>query len=191
MPLAISNSDLQLLLFEADAEARRLVRRLRLSRAELDDIRQDLLVDLIARLPAFDRERGSLGAFAGVVLRNHATRIAARIKRERAAFGAVPVSLDEEQPGRDGGTRGELTAEEDGLSAWLGQPVDAFAEVERRLDVERGLGLLDRRNGALCAALAHTTVESLAAQGRGSRSGLYRRLEEIRLALMAHGLEAA
>jgi RNA polymerase sigma-70 factor (ECF subfamily) len=51
--------------------------------------------------------------------------------------------------------------------------------------------LLDRRNGALCAALAHTTVESLAAQGRGSRSGLYRRLKDIRLALMAHGLKAA
>lgn len=191
MPHQISRSDLQLLLLEADAEARRVMRRLRLPRAELDNIRQDLLVDLIARLPAFDPERGSLGAFAGLVLRNQATRIAAKIKREREAFGAVPVSLDEEQPGRDGGTRGELTAEEDGLSAWLGQPVDAFAEVEQRLDVERGLGTLDPRDGALCAALAHTTVESLAAQGRGSRSGLYRRLKEIRLALMAHGLKAA
>ncbi len=191
MPLAISNSDLQLLLFEADAETRRLVRRLRLSRAELDDIRQDLLVDLIARLPAFDRQRGSLGAFAGVVLRNHATRIAARIKRERAAFGAVPVSLDEVPPGGNGATRGVLTAEEDGFSAWLGQPVDAFAAVEQRLDVERGLGTLDLRDGSLCAALAHTTIERLAAQGRGSRSTLYRRLENIRLALMAHGLEAA
>lgn len=191
MPLAISASDLQLLLFEADAEARRLVRRLRLPRAEIGDIRQDLLVDLIARLPAFAPERGSLGAFAGLVLRNQATRIAAKIKRERAAFGAVPVSLDEEQPGRDGGTRGELTAEEDGLSAWLGQPVDAFAAVEQRLDVERGLGTLDPRDGSLCAALAHTTIERLAAQGRGSRSTLYRRLENIRLALIAHGLEAA
>jgi len=191
MPQTISASDLQLLLLEADSAARRLVRRLRLPRAELDDIRQDLLVDLLTRLPAFDPERGSLGAFAGLVLRNHATRIAARIKREREAFGAVPVSLDEEQPGRDGATRGAIMAEEDGLSAWLGQPADAFAAVEQRLDVERGLGTLDPRDGALCAALAHTTVESLAAQGRGSRSGLYRRLKDIRLALMAHGLEAA
>jgi|SRR5579884_50316 len=191
MSHAISAAELKLLLFEADAQARRLTCRLRLPRAELDDIRQDLLVDLIARLPAFDPERGSLGAFAGLVLRNYATRIAAKIRREREAFGAVPVSLDEEEPGRDGGTRGELTAEEDGLSAWLGQPVDAFATVERRLDTERGLGALERRDGALCAALAHTTVESLAAQGRGSRSSLYRRLKDIRLVLMAHGLEAA
>lgn len=191
MQSPISQADLQTLLHEADIAARRLIRKLRLSKEDLVDVRQDLLVDLIARLPAFDRERGSLGAFANVVLRNHATRIAARIKRERAAFGAVPVSLDEVPPGGNGATRGALTAEEDGLSAWLGQPADGFAAIEQRLDVERGLGLLDRRDGALCAALAHTTIERLAAQGRGSRSTLYRRLEEIRLALTAHGLKAA
>lgn len=191
MQSPISQADLQTLLHEADIAARRLIRKLRLSKEDLDDIRQDLLVDLIARLPAFDPERGSLGAFAGLVLRNHATRIAAKIKRAREAFGAVPVSLDEEQPGRDGVARGELIAEADGLSAWLGQRVDAFAAIERRLAVGRGLGLLDRRDGALCAALAHTTIERLAAQGRGSRSTLYRRLRDIRLALMAHGIEAA
>jgi DNA-directed RNA polymerase specialized sigma24 family protein len=191
MPHAISPSDLQLLLLEADSAARRLVRRMRLPRAELDDIRQDLLVDLIARLPAFDPQRASLGAFAGVVLRNYATRIAAKIERERETFGTTPVSLDDVLPGRDGATRGELVADEDGLSAWLGQPVDAFAEVEQRLDVGRALGALDRRDGALCAALSHATIESLAAEGRGSRSGLYRRLKEIRLALTAHGQRVA
>lgn len=190
MPHAISASDLQLLLLEADGAARRLARRMRLPRVELDDVRQDLLVDLIARLPAFDPQRGSLGAFAGVVLRNHATRIAAKIRREREMVGPTPVSLDEVLPGRDGAARGELIAEADGLSAWLGQPVDGFTEVEQRLDVERGLGTLDRRDGALCAALSHATIESLAAQGRGSRSGLYRRLKEIRLALTAHGQRA-
>ncbi|HXF88169.1 MAG TPA: sigma factor [Xanthobacteraceae bacterium] len=191
MPHTVSASDLQLLLLEADTQARRLIRRLRLPRAELDDIRQDLLVDLIARLPAFDPQRGSLGAFAGVVLRNHATRIAAKIRREREMVGPTPVSLDEGLPERDGVARGELIAEADGLSAWLGQPVDGFAAIEQRLAVERGLGTLDPRDGALCAALAHTTIERLAAQGRGSRSTLYRRLEDIRLALMAHGLKPA
>ncbi|TCT10523.1 RNA polymerase sigma-70 factor (ECF subfamily) [Tepidamorphus gemmatus] len=191
MQSPISHADLQTLLHEADIAARRLIRKLHLSKEDLDDIRQDLLVDLIARLPAFDRQRGSLGAFAGLVLRNQATRIAARIKRERAMFGTAPVSLDEVVPAHDGATRGELVGEEEELSAWLGQRVDGFAAIEQRLAVERGLGLLDRRDGALCAALAHTTIERLAAQGRGSRSTLYRRLEHIRLALTAHGLKAA
>ena len=50
----ISPPDLQVLLLEADVAARRLCRKLRLSRDELADLRQDLLTDLIARYPAFD-----------------------------------------------------------------------------------------------------------------------------------------
>ncbi|GAB4119068.1 MAG: hypothetical protein Kow00104_01260 [Rhodothalassiaceae bacterium] len=191
MPDSISRSDLQILLREADSAARRLVRKLRLPRADLDDVRQDLLADLIARLPAFDPARGALGAFAGIVLRNHATRIAARVTRERRMYGAVPVSLDEILPGSDGATRGDRVAEDEGLAAVLGQPTDAFADVDRRLDVERGLGALGPDDGVLCAALSRTTIDRLAAQGRGARSSLYRRVRDIRLALIAAGIVAA
>ena len=183
--------DLQTLLHEADPAARSLTCRLRLPRADLEDVRQDLLVDLIARLPAYDAERGSLGAFAGVVLRNQTTRIAAKVIRQRRLHGAVPVSLDEPVPDSDGLTLGDLVAEEDGLTALLGQPVDAFAEIDRRLDVERALGGLGRADGRLCAELSRATADRLAASGRGARSSLYRRVKDLRLALTAMGLRAA
>jgi RNA polymerase sigma-70 factor (ECF subfamily) len=191
MHTPISRDDLQILLHEADIAARRLVRQLRLPRADLDDVRQDLLVDLIARLPAYDPERGSLGAFAGTVLTNRATRIANKVKRKRRMYGATPISLDEIIPGSDGLTRGDLIAEDDGLSALFGQPVDAFAAAEHRLDVERGLGSLEPADGALCAALSETTVDRVAASGGGARSSLYRRVKDIRLALTAIGVRAA
>lgn len=191
MHSSICQANLQILLHEADIAARRLVRQLRLHRAELDDVRQDLLVDLIARLPGFDAERGSLGAFAGTVLANRATRIANKVKRERRLYGGTPISLDETVPDSDGLTRGDLIAEEESLSAHFGQPVDAFTAAELRLDVERGLGLLDPDDGALCAALSRTTVDRLAAAGRGARSSLYRRVKDIRLALTANGVRAA
>lgn len=191
MHLCASSDDLHILLAEADIAARRLVPRLRLPRADLDDVRQDLLVDLIARLPAYDPDRGSIGAFAGVVLRNQTTRIAAKVNRQRRLHGAVPVSLDEPVPDSDGLTRGDLVAEEDGLTALLGQPVDAFAEIDRRLDVERALGGLGRADGRLCAELSRATADRLAASGRGARSSLYRRVKDLRLALTAMGLRAA
>lgn len=191
MPHAISASDLQLLLLEADSAARRLVRRMRLPRAELDDIRQDLLVDLIARLPAFDPKRGSLGAFAGIVMANRAARLAHKVKRERRLYGAVPTSLDETLPEGDGATRGDLVSEEDGLSAYFGQRVDAFADVERRLDVERGLGALDPDDARLSAALSQSNIDELVDRGHAARSSLYRRVKNIRLALLAAGLKAA
>jgi RNA polymerase sigma-70 factor (ECF subfamily) len=188
---SISRSDLQIIQHEADIAARRLIRHLRLPYDDLADLRQELLLDLFARLPAFDYERGSLGAFAGIVMANRATRIVHKVKRDRRLYGAVPASLDETLPDSEGATRADLIAEEDGLAAYFGQRVDAFAEVEHRLDVERGLGSLDRYDGALCAALSHMTVDQLAASGRDARSSLYRRVKDIRLALLAVGLRAA
>jgi RNA polymerase sigma-70 factor (ECF subfamily) len=157
MHSSISRDDLQILLHEADIAARRLVRQLRLPRADLDDVRQDLLVDLIARLPAYDADRGTLGAFAGAILANRATRIANKAKRERRMYGATPISL----------------------------------AAEERLDVERGLGSLEPADGALCAALARTTVDRLATNGHGARSSIYRRIKDTRLALTAVGIRAA
>ena len=52
MRQSISQDDLRTLLREADAAARRLVRKLHLQPADLDDVRQDLLTDEIARMRA-------------------------------------------------------------------------------------------------------------------------------------------
>ena len=142
-------------------------------------------------MPGFDPDRGSLGAFAGAVMSHRATRIATKINRERRLFGAVPISLDETIPDTGGLTRGDLVSEEESLSHHLGHPVGAFAATEHRIDVERGLGLLDQDDRALCAALSHTTVDRLAEFGRGARSSLYRRVKEIRFALTAFGIQAA
>ena len=106
-------------------------------------------------------------------------------------YGATPISLDEAIPESDGLTRGDLVADVYGLSSLFGQSVDAFASAEHRLDVERGLGLLEPADRALCAALSRTTVDRLAANGHGARSSLYRRVKDIRLALTAIGMRAA
>lgn len=187
----LSQSDLQTILEEANAAARCLSRRMLLPPGDLADIRQELLADLIARLPAFDRARGTIGVFAGMVMANRATRIARTVNRERRLFGAVPMSLNEIVPNSDGACRGDLVAEEDGFAAFLGQSVDAFGESDRRIDVERGLGTLDANDKSLCAALSRNTVDRLVDAGHGARSSLYRRINEIRLVLTAAGLRAA
>jgi RNA polymerase sigma-70 factor (ECF subfamily) len=191
MQSPISRAELQTLLHEADIAARRLIRKLRLSKDDLADFRQELLVDVIARLPAFDPQRGSLGAFAGIVMANRAARLAHKVKRERRLYGAVPTSLDETLPDSDGATRGDLFSQGGGLSAYFGQRVDAFAEVERRLDVERGLGALDPDDARLSAALSQLNIDELVDRGHAARSSLYRRVKNIRLALLAAGLNAA
>jgi len=192
MQRSISPEDLQILLHEADVAARRLVRQLRLHRADLDDVRQDLVTDLIARLGAFDSQRGSLGAFAGIVMANRATRIARAVMRHRRMCGAAPVSLDEILPDSEGATRGELVSQEQSLAALQGHWINPVTEVERRIDLERGLGALDAQGRRLAADLFSVgTPHRLAKAGKGSRSELYRQTRELRLTLMSVGIEAA
>jgi DNA-directed RNA polymerase specialized sigma24 family protein len=120
MDLKVSSSDLHFVLHEADFAARRLLRQLRLPRHDLDDLRQDLLADLIARLRGFDPERGSLGAFSGIVLANRSTRIANKVKRERRLYGPAPVSLDETISESEGLARGDIIGEDEGLRTTRG-----------------------------------------------------------------------
>jgi RNA polymerase sigma-70 factor (ECF subfamily) len=191
MRFQLSSDDFHVLQHEADMAARRLLRQLRLPKDDLSDIRQDLIADALARLRAFDPDRGSLGAFLATIMANKATRIARQVKAHRRLFGACPASLDEPMPGLAGTARGDLAAEHDGYAAWCGQPTDAFTAADRRIDLERRLAILSRKDGALCAALGQTTIEELAAAGRGARATLYRRVRDIRLALTAYGLRAA
>ena len=184
----ISEPDLVTLLEEADAAASRLWRRVRLPRADLDDLRQDLLLDLIRRLPAFDARRGTIGAFAGIVLRNQASRIATRVTRERRAASGRMLSLDER------GDENELAdrlAANDGLAAWHG----GRACTSRRPDVGSiwpGPSARSTRATSRCAPpIAHCPVRDLAGRGLGSRATLYRRLRDLRCVLAANGARAA
>lgn len=183
----ISPSDLSTLIDETDRVARRLHRKLALPDADLDDLRQDLLVDLICRLPSFDKRRGSIGAFANIVLRNQCSRIAIRHHRQRRAQGGSLLSLDLPLAGSREPI-GETLSEDDGLAAWHGQDRDAQADTLTRESLRAALARLSDDDRRFCRALAHRSVNALAADDFGSRSTLYRRLADLRLVLTAYGL---
>jgi hypothetical protein len=186
MPNAASKDVLDVLCREAGSAARRLVRRLRLPEHECDDIRQELLADLIQRLKWFDSDKGTLGVFAGTVVRHRATRIAARIFRERSMFSQL---LSERSA--VGEARSENIAEADGYAAILGQPSDRFTAVERRLDLDRALGVLGQSDLGLCAELLEHSPTEISRIGQRSRASLYRQLKEIRLQLLSAGISVA
>ena len=185
----ISPNDLATLIDEAAIAARRLHRKLMLPAADLDDLRQDLLVDVICRLPGFDARRGSIGAFANIVLRNQSSRIAMRHHRQRRTQGGAMLSLD--MP-ISGGTEplGCLLAETDGLAAWHGQDPCATGDAELRHDLARALGDLPEDARNLCAALGTCAIAEIVGREGVSRSALYRRIARLRLDLAMRGLGA-
>ncbi|MDP1669563.1 hypothetical protein [Phaeovulum sp.] len=187
----ISRHHLACILDEADVAARRLHRRLCQPAADLDDLRQDLLTDLICRLPAFEASRGSIGAFTGIVLRNQASRIALKHHRDRCFRGGSLVSLDAPRGPGATDTLGETLSQSDGLASWHGQDCDDLARTDLRHDLARVLGQLAPAARLFCAALGQCPLRDLVARGIGSRSALYRRTSELRLDLTARGLGPA
>ena len=183
----ISPTDLATLIDEADLAARRLHRKLALPAADLDDLRHDLLIDLICRLPRFDARRGTIGAFAGIVLRNQCSRMAIRHHRQRRAQGGTMLSLDA-PAAASVEPLGCLLAEADGLATWHGQDRDSQTDIQTREAVQSALARLPAADCQFCCALAHRSVTALAAEGFSSRSELYRRLADLRYVLTAYGL---
>lgn len=190
MQIELSPDDIDTIIREADAAAQRLRRKLSMPVCEREDLGQDLLVDLLRRLPAYDPSRGSIGAFANIVLRNQSSRIAMRHHRQRRAQGGSLLSLEVPLAG----TRepvGDTLTEDDGLAAWHGQTCCAAAVTELHHALQAALARLPVEDRRFCAALAHRPVTALAAEGFGSRSALYRRLADLRHVLTAHGLGSA
>jgi hypothetical protein len=57
-----SHDDIETIIREADAAAQRLRRKLCLPICQREDLGQDLLIDLLRRLSAYDPSRGNIGA---------------------------------------------------------------------------------------------------------------------------------
>jgi RNA polymerase sigma-70 factor (ECF subfamily) len=185
----INPADVSALQRIATEEAMRVCRGLGLAPQDRADLRQDLLADLLSRLPAYDPAKGTLGAFARVCLRHAACRIAQKHRQQRRV--AKTVSLDEPLPGGVGLTLADVLSEADGYAAWCGQQTDMTAALERWLDLERAGSAIDPEDHPLCAALTTATPHEVAAQGAMPRARIYRRIREMRLRLLAAGIPSA
>lgn len=189
MQIELSPDDIETIIREADTAARRLRRRLQLQTCDREDLGQDLLVDLLRRLSAYDPSRGSIGAFAGLILRNQSSRIAIRHHQARRAQCGTLLSLDAPIAG---GTEplGCLLAEADGLAAWHGQDLSATEDADLRHDLARALGDLPEDARTLCAALGSCAIAEIVGRTGTSRSALYRHIAQLRLDLAMRGFGA-
>jgi RNA polymerase sigma-70 factor (ECF subfamily) len=92
-PPPLEATELRIALATAAVQAARGARRLRLGRADRDDLRQDILVALLERLEQFDAARGAWSTFTGVVAR---TVVADRARADRGQR-VTCLSLDLDQ----------------------------------------------------------------------------------------------
>jgi DNA-directed RNA polymerase specialized sigma24 family protein len=176
------------LLADAKLHADRLARRLRLQPADRDDVFQQIALDGWRRLKNFQVSRGDLEAFVGLVTLHQARKIEARIRRQRRLKG---VSLDAPIGRDDAGaelTLADSLSEDEGLPAVLGNLVDGHARVEKFLDLSQAIASLQSDMRQLCSCLAHEAPGTARHICGLSNTGMYRRIEELRLHFQTFGL---
>jgi hypothetical protein len=184
MGAATSRSDYTEFHRKADRAAARLILRYRLSPEDRQDLRQELLVDLLLRLKSFDPCRGTLGAFSEVVIRHGMARLASSLRD--AGSRHAPVSLDDPIAQGDPTLIGDMFSEEDGYLAWMGAQTDRIRALEDRLSLGRAFTELLNDDVNVCLDLVTGSIQKT--ETGPSRATQYRRLKRARLGLLVAGI---
>ena len=169
--------------------AGRIVRNLHLSPDDREDVRQDILIEMIVRLGKFDVEKAALATFIDLLTRHGASAVARRCRPQQRLLRAA-LSLDDEADPMARRLARILSAEQ-GLGFAAGEPADPVASAELKRDVRRIVAALTpelRSLGALL--LAHPTEQACRTSGL-SRATFYRRVRGIRLRFLIASLTAA
>ena len=162
----------------AEFFAGRVVRRLELSRDDWGDFRQEIALQVLARLRHFDEGRSPFGAFVDLVARRAAERLKARAARRRVWELLVdPQALDPADPTGD-------DADERVFRITVFRAEDrhlAFADLRHdlRTALERAPGRVADTLMRFGAACPETQVP---------RATWSRRRAELKRWLLAHGL---
>jgi RNA polymerase sigma-70 factor (ECF subfamily) len=145
---------------QAEIRASRMVSSNGFRRDDWEDLRQDLLLDYLERLPQFDPDRGDLRGFMFGVVRHRAAQLAVQHRRQ-AQWVA------------DNGRTSHPHAE---------------VNYDLRLDVEAAVSRLPEHLQGLARLLSERTPREAARMTGKSRSRVYQLIQEIRTAFMKAGV---
>lgn len=160
-----------------------LVKDLRLPPDDIEDIKQDLWMDLLLRLPAYDPERSSLRTFITRLVRNKRENLRESYRAQKRDVWKAGPSLDEEIELDDGvaGRRGDLLNSDDYDLDVRGRNLTALARLELSIDMRAVLRGLDEEQLIICQLIEDAPSLVAVARALGmSRPTLYQRLAVLR-----------
>ncbi len=160
---------------QASMCASHLVRRGRFAIDDWDDLRQEMFLDLLQRLPHFRPERGDWHGFVRGIMRHRSAALASEQQKHSLLFSG--------EAGDGGhGDDNEL----DPLTDAPGE--DSSAERELRLDVQRVLLRLPEHLRAVALLLRDMSIAEICEHTGKSRSGINHFIRQIRAAFEEAGL---
>ena len=172
-------------------KARQVVRTNGFTEDDFDDIRQELMLDVLKRLGKFNGDKGDVKPFISRLIDN---RIASLIKHRHAACRDSrrnQCSLDDWVRDEDWRwVRRDTTISEDHARAHTGQaPRSRQETLQLAMDTAYVMDSLSDDLRDLCVRLRSQTVLEISRETGMSRSSLYERIELLRARFIEAGLD--
>jgi RNA polymerase sigma-70 factor (ECF subfamily) len=162
---------------QAELRASILVKWRGFSPQDWEDVRQDLVLDCLRRIPRFDPTRGEWPAFVRGVMYNQSTVLLSRRRRHlrREILAGDLVLLDRKTSTHFGYVMENLVLH------------DSTASLQLQIDVARVLRGLPGPLRTVAKLLSEVTVTEICVITGRSRSWVYRMAQKIREAFMSAG----
>ena len=172
-------------------KAKQLVGRVGLTESDREDLEQEMILDLLQRLPKYNPDRAQRNTFiARVVEHKIATIIEAR-KAGLRDYRLCNCSLNERLEDEEGGSveRMETIDQEDYLRLTGGLSRSMAELRDLSIDVRQAIEKLPPELGALCWRLGIDTVTELSRDTEVPRGTIYESIKKLRAILEVAGLK--
>jgi DNA-directed RNA polymerase specialized sigma24 family protein len=165
---------------QAARQANLLITTAGFPRNDLEDLRQEMILDCFRRSPKFDPARGDWRGFVCGVIRNHAAVLVMR--RRRRAWEVLAADL----------VKGEVAGPEDPTDVLDRRPrTEPEDSLDVSLDVQRVVEGLPHQLRSLAGLLAQMRVKEVCERTGKSRSCVYQMTCQIREAFVRAGFHTS
>lgn len=172
-------------------KARQLVGHAGFTDSDQDDLEQEMVIDLLWRLPKFDPGKAKRNTFISRVVEHKvANLIEAQLSVHRD-YRRYGCSLNEQVEFEEGESaeRSELVSEDDYLQRTKRKSAPAQKTTELAIDLDVFLTKLPEELRSLCDLLAEETLTEISNRTRVPRSTLYESIKQLRRLLKKAGFD--
>jgi len=169
-----------------------VAKHLNLNRADVEDLRQDLLIDVLQRFPKYDPKRSTAKSFVVMVVGNGIRTIIRLRNESKEALMQSLLSLEDQMVDEDDQPvlRMETVDAEEILvnSGIITRP--SIENVELQLDIRLFIDSLPDRLRGICLMLGSNSILAIAKEIGVSRNRVRSDIAEIRFLAEKCGLQA-
>ena len=173
-------------------KARQLVGQAGFTASDRDDLEQELILDLLRRLPKYDPSRAKRNTFIARVVEHKIANLIEAQTAHKRDYRRCPCSLNERFEDEDEGRsveRAEKLNQEDYLLRTCVQPGAAEELRGLALDVATVVETLPPELRDLCRRLEQETVSEISRDTGVSRATLYQSVTKLRAIFVDAGLK--